>query len=37
MISVGRYGVPHGLIIEDAGIHATQLLLFNALWESLKG
>jgi sugar-specific transcriptional regulator TrmB len=36
MISVGKYGILHGLIIEDAGIYATQLMLFNALWESLK-
>lgn len=36
MISVGRYDSLHGLIIEDAGIYVTQLMLFNALWDSLK-
>ena len=33
MISVGRHGIPHGLIIEDPGIYETQLLLFNSTWD----
>lgn len=36
MISVNQNGVPHGLIVEDPGIYKTQLLLFDALWNSLK-
>ncbi len=36
MISVNQDGVPHGLIIEDDGIYATQLLIFDSLWNSLK-
>ncbi len=36
MISIGRYDIPHGLIIEDPGIYETQLVLFNSLWNSLK-
>jgi HTH-type transcriptional regulator, sugar sensing transcriptional regulator len=36
MISVGRHDTPHGLIIEDEGIYATQMLLFNALWDSIE-
>jgi len=36
MISVNENGAPHGLIIEDEGIYKTQLLLFDALWNSLK-
>jgi sugar-specific transcriptional regulator TrmB len=36
MLSVWQSGTPHGLIIEDDGIYATQLLIFNSLWNSLS-
>jgi sugar-specific transcriptional regulator TrmB len=35
MISVGENKIPHGLIIEDAGIHETERLIFDSLWKNL--
>lgn len=35
MISVGANNTPHGLIIEDKGIHANECLIFDSLWKSL--
>ena len=35
MISEGAHNIPHGLIIKDAGISKTELLIFNALWNYL--
>ncbi|MES2059444.1 MAG: helix-turn-helix domain-containing protein [Patescibacteria group bacterium] len=35
MISVGKNDVPHGLIIEDAELHKTQLAIFNSLWKAI--
>lgn len=35
MISVGKNGSPHGLIIEDAGIYETELSIFNSLWTKI--
>ena len=35
MVSVGKNGIPHGLIIEDEGIYKTELLIFNSLWKFL--
>lgn len=37
MISVGKKGIPHGLIIEDDGISQTELLIFDSLWARLGG
>ncbi len=36
MISLSPRGTPHGIIIEDEGIYKTELMIFNALWKSLK-
>ena len=35
MISLGAHDIPHGLIIEDAGVYKTQLMLFDAMWDRL--
>lgn len=35
MISIGGNNVPHGLIIEDSGIHRTERLIFDSLWKYL--
>ncbi len=35
MISVGQNKIPHGIIIEDIGISATEKLIFDRLWKSL--
>lgn len=36
MISVGKNGVPHGTITEDASLFETELLIFESLWNTLK-
>ena len=36
MISVGANNEPRGVILEDAGTFATQMLLFENLWSRLK-
>jgi len=36
MISIGKNNIPHGLIIEDAGIYKTELSIFNSVWKSLS-
>lgn len=36
MISVGENNIPHGLIIEDKGVHETERLIFDSLWKTLK-
>ncbi|OHA23216.1 MAG: hypothetical protein A3G52_04845 [Candidatus Taylorbacteria bacterium RIFCSPLOWO2_12_FULL_43_20] len=36
MISIGDNDIPHGLIIEDAGIYKTERLIFDSIWKSLR-